>query len=225
MYGTTCTLAVLLASATPSRDDVVERLDRYLQSFHASTPLPGFSVVVVREGATVFARGYGVEVAGQERPFTSDSSSGIGSLASARVDTAVLPRRIWPLMLVLAFGLCSVVPMAHHYFLTSGSWPWALRALALFAISLIAGGLMGLPFATLMRVVGTRYADSQTEEGGASLLPWLWGLNGMAGVLASVIVMYVAVFGGHSAAMYVGAGCYVIVAAGFWSLSRAAQTR
>jgi hypothetical protein len=47
------------------------------------------------------------------------------------------------------------------------------------------------------------------------LLPWLWGINGAASVLCTVVATVVALTLGISAAFWMGVGCYVVALGAF----------
>ncbi len=42
-------------------------------------------------------------------------------------------------------------------------------------------------------------------------IPWLWGINGISSVLGSVMSIVMAISFGFTAALLLGAGCYLIV--------------
>jgi hypothetical protein len=65
---------------------------------------------------------------------------------------------------------------------------------------------MGMAFPLGMRVAATR---------SASLLPWLWGINGATSVCASVLAIVVSLCWSISTALYVGACCYAVALAAF----------
>jgi CubicO group peptidase (beta-lactamase class C family) len=65
-------------------------MDAYLAAYARATPIPGFSVVVVQGGRTIFVKGYGVERAGEPKPMTARSSSALGSLTKSFTALAVL---------------------------------------------------------------------------------------------------------------------------------------
>lgn len=153
--------------------------------------------------------------------------SGAGSIVSGRLAVGTMVRMLVPSMLGLA-GLVAVLsPLTGLLYEASAGWAWGARAAALFVLSFGLGAGMGMPFPTLLRLVGTGAGEREEAPGYGALLPWLWGLNGVAGVVASVAVMYLAIFGGYSLALITGAVCYALVAAGFAALAlrpQAAQT-
>jgi hypothetical protein len=75
-------------------------------------------------------------------------------------------------------------------------------ALSLAAIAPL-GLLMGMAFP-----FGVRQAGAQS----ASLLPWLWGVNGAASVLGSVLSAIIAIEHGIRANLWLGAACYLLAA-------------
>lgn len=77
------------AADTPD-NDTLQTIDTLLRDHVAQSPMPGMSVVLVQRGHVVFARGYGVEVAGSDRPMTAQSSVGIGSLTKSFTALAVM---------------------------------------------------------------------------------------------------------------------------------------
>jgi predicted membrane-bound spermidine synthase len=66
------------------------------------------------------------------------------------------------------------------------------------------GFLMGTPFPTGVRLVGSRNAD---------LVPWMWGLNGLTSVVGSVGAMSLAKLYGFTAVLMVGGAIYLCAAA------------
>jgi hypothetical protein len=54
----------------------------------------------------------------------------------------------------------------------------------------------------------------------ASLLPWLWGVNGASSVCASVLAIVISLSSSISTALHVGAGCYVLALAAFLRAAR-----
>jgi len=82
-----------------------------------------------------------------------------------------------------------------------------LQSAGIFARSALATGviapvgvLMGLGFPTGMRLVQQR-DDRPT--------PWFWGINGAAGVLASVLAVALSIAFGIHTTLFLGAICYL----------------
>jgi hypothetical protein len=101
------------------------------------------------------------------------------------------------LLAVVALGLPAVVSL-----LQGASTPARIAAALAFIAPL--GLLMGTAFPL---GVGAAQRDAPP------LLPWLWGLNGAASVLASVVAVLVALELGIGANLWVGAACYLAAAA------------
>ena len=116
---------------------------------------------------------------------------------------------IVPLLLLLGsivlFGF--LTPYAITAFEASGT---ALRITAATAILLPLGFFMGMAFPLGMKVAGDR---------SASLMPWLWGINGATSVCASVLAFAIALGAGISKSFWTGFSCYVIAFIAYvWAL-------
>jgi hypothetical protein len=96
-------------------------------------------------------------------------------------------------VLVLVGG---VTPLVVHA-LVAASTP--VRILSAAALLLPMGFVMGLPFP-----IGLGSARERPD-----LVPWLWGVNGAASVLRSVLATVVALSLGISASFWAGVACYV----------------
>lgn len=78
------------------------------------------------------------------------------------------------------------------------------------------------PFATCLGMMypsGVRLLD---RAGLIALVPWMWGCNGVAAVLSSVIGMWVAMEMGYTAVLLLGMISYLIVAISAWLATRSA---
>ena len=126
--------------------------------------------------------------------------SGLGSLAANRI--AVLPGvSLARLALVPAVMAIPVFTGLILLTLYGGAWPLALRlAAALFLIAPLAFA-MGLPFPLGLQRFGKR---------SAALVPWAWGVNGCASVLASPLAMIIAMQWGFTLTAAAAAACYVV---------------
>ena len=56
------------------------------------------------------------------------------------------------------------------------------------------------------------------------LTPWLWGINGAASVLCSVLAIVVALSAGITASFWFGVACYVAALAAYWLSTRRPAT-
>jgi SAM-dependent methyltransferase len=131
--------------------------------------------------------------------FTLLVGGGLGSFSSGR-----LIKQGGPLKPQLALGLTILVLVAVGIltpFLTKGlaSAGTPVRIVTAAGILLVVGWFLGLPFPLGMRAAAAR---------GSDLTPWLWGINGAASVLCSVLAIVVALSAGIAASFWIGVGCY-----------------
>ena len=143
-------------------------------------------------------------------------SSGLGSYLTSGVDAGTIEvsgrRRLLALVLVLGvFGL--VTP-----WLTAWSQPLTTVARIAIAVVLLcpAGLFMGMAFP-----LGMKLAASRVDE----LTPWLWGLNGAASVLASVLSVSIALTWSISTAFWTGWICYVLAFVAYLAAARRTDGR
>jgi predicted membrane-bound spermidine synthase len=141
-------------------------------------------------------------------------SSGLGSFMTAGVTPDGAPaagvRRLVTLLGVLAlFGL--VTPAIVRW---SEPATTPMRILVAVAILAPAGVLMGMAFP-----LGMRLSQRRAQR----LTPWLWGLNGAASVLASVLSVCIALTWSISAAFWTGWMCYAAAAGAFAVAARRAE--
>ena len=88
-----------------------------------------------------------------------------------------------------------------------------VRVLAAVLLLCPAGVMMGMAFPLGMKLASARER---------ALTPWLWGLNGAASVLASVLGVCIALTWTISAAFWTGWLCYLV---GWLAFVKAARTR
>lgn len=81
------------------------------------------------------------------------------------------------------------------------AWPIGLRTVLTMALLGPLGFAMGMPFPTGLREVG---------EWGGAIVPWAWGVNGVASVLGSVSAMLAAKLWGFSTVLLGGAAVYAV---------------
>jgi hypothetical protein len=133
-------------------------------------------------------------------------SSGLGSyLTSEIVGDGVAAAGLWRLLALLGvLALFGVVTPA----IVRWSEPMTTPVRILVAIGILApaGVLMGMAFPLGMKLAA---------RAAHPLTPWLWGLNGAASVLASVLSVCIALTWSISAAFWTGWGCYVAAAIAF----------
>jgi hypothetical protein len=129
-------------------------------------------------------------------------ATGIGSLLSERA----LPLSVgslvgWPLILAIYLGL---LPLWWGKLLDQAETGSLLERASVCLVTVVpAGVLMGFMFPTGMRLC-TRI-DSR-------ITPWLWAVNGAAGVLASGVVVLVSIETSLNHSLWVGAVAYALLA-------------
>jgi predicted membrane-bound spermidine synthase len=133
-------------------------------------------------------------------------SSGAGShltrnVAAEDLSTAGV-RRMW-LLVILLMGFGLLTPAIVR---TSSSLSTPFRILAAVAVLFPAGLVMGMAFPLGMKLASRR---------SAALTPWLWGLNGAASVLASVLTICVALTWSISVAFWTGCAAYALALIAF----------
>ncbi len=141
-------------------------------------------------------------------------SSGIGSYLTSGVAGETVAtggeRRIVALVIVLVVtGL--VTPAAVRATMAAST---PIRIATAVALLFPAGLMMGMAFPLGMKVASRR---------SAALTPWLWGVNGAASVLASVLSVCIALAWSISAAFYTGCAAYAVAAIAFRRASRRAD--
>jgi len=139
-------------------------------------------------------------------------SSGLGSFLTSGVTveaaSAAGRRRLLAVVAVLTiFGL--LTPSIVRWIEPMTTW---VRIVAAVALLFPAGLVMGMAFP-----LGMKLAAGRARE----LTAWLWGLNGAASVLASVLSVCIALTWSISAAFWTGWICYVVA---FLAFVRAGRT-
>ena len=129
-------------------------------------------------------------------------STGLGSLLSEQLTPSRTGHFIVWLSLLVAYLLLLPhwLPDLLHSSLAAAALP--SRALVSVAVILPAGLLMGFGFPTGMRLV--THLD-------ARLTPWLWGVNGAAGVLAAGLAIACSIGFSIDVTLRVGGVCYALL--------------
>ncbi|MCX7877003.1 MAG: hypothetical protein N2510_00010 [Ignavibacteria bacterium] len=136
--------------------------------------------------------------------FTILISSGAGSYFSRSL-VSLSGRLTVFLFLLISLTLTGLLtPLVTDYFRMSETY---IRAIASSVILFPAAFFMGTAFPTAMRLV-----TSVRPE----IAPWLWGINGVAGVLATVITVMVSMSLGISFSYWTGVFFYVIASLSFF---------
>jgi spermidine synthase len=139
--------------------------------------------------------------------------TGIGSAVSGRLGLGAVRFALGGVIACALLAAFAVPPL-----LTSIQG-WSLAARVVIAGALIAplGACMGMAFPTGIRLLGATGRDV--------LVPWMWGLNGFAGVIASVLGMMLATTFGYTSLLLVAAASYALTfVAARTLLSRAPST-
>jgi hypothetical protein len=133
-------------------------------------------------------------------------SSGIGSFLTSGVDSASVLRagrlRLLALVIILA-ALGAATPAIARW---SEPMTTPVRILVAVALLFPPGLFMGMAFPLGMKIA---------QERARALTPWLWGLNGAASVLASVLSVCLALTWSISTAFWTGVACYVVALVSF----------
>jgi len=131
-------------------------------------------------------------------------SSGVGSFVSQRIRD--IRRGGVRLLLVLLAVLALFGIVTPSLALAIEPWPTPVRIAVAVAMLFPLGLLLGMAFP-----LGLRVAVGRSQR----LTPWLWGINGAASVLASVLATGIALTFSISTAYWAGACCYVVALLAF----------
>jgi spermidine synthase len=135
--------------------------------------------------------------------------TGLGSIASNKLDIEAGGKlaRLFPLipfaLVVIAVTASGPLTAA---FVAKGMAVRVLVGIVTVAIPALG---MGLGFPLGLRLVQRR----QAQTGGPELGPWLWGINGAAGVCASGLALGCSMVWGVPTTLGIGAACYLLLLA------------
>ncbi|MBC7288665.1 MAG: hypothetical protein H5T86_11635, partial [Armatimonadetes bacterium] len=138
----------------------------------------------------------------------------LGSLFSQRYEIQKLPHLVAVSTLVICL-LCVGLAFLPRAFLQPLFYLGVLlRSGAILLVVAVFGFAMGMPFPSGIRLAVDRL--------GRGVVPWAWGVNGVASVVGSAGVMALAKVAGFSSALLGGAGVYVAAAGvlGVWWMMR-----
>jgi spermidine synthase len=116
--------------------------------------------------------------------------SGIGSLTGGRI----VGQRVW--LAPAAVTVSAVVLRLVGWDVSAGPW-------LLLLVTLLAGYLMGMPMPAGLAALDVR---------SPRLVPWAWGLNGVASVIATSAAIVVAMTSGYRTVMLLAAAAYGLAA-------------
>jgi hypothetical protein len=125
--------------------------------------------------------------------------TGVGSLLSDRLP--VERRALWsaPIGLVIAVTLVVAAALIQPLMDATIRHGIATRACMVIAFTASIAMLLGTCFPIGMRLVRRVSEDA---------LPWMWGLNGSAGVLSSILAVALSMWAGIHTTLQVAALCY-----------------
>jgi spermidine synthase len=138
--------------------------------------------------------------------------TGVGSIASNKLDIEAGGKlaRLFPLIpfVLVVIAVTASGPLTAA-FVAKGMATRVLIGIVTVAIPALG---MGLGFPLGLRLVQRRQAQiSSGKPGGPELGPWLWGINGAAGVCASGLALGCSMVWGVPTTLAVGAACYLLL--------------
>ena len=135
--------------------------------------------------------------------FSMILATGVGSFLSDRIDVESRPRWLrWGPVLIAA-NLLFWTGVLQFLIDTTIQFSLPARIAITTAVVAIAALPLGACFPIGLRVV-RRISDDAT--------PWMWGINGAAGVLASVSAVAISIWSGISTSLYLAAAAYALLA-------------
>lgn len=130
--------------------------------------------------------------------FTVLFFSGLGSFLSSRMFNKCGIKGLFSALL----GVILVIGAVNMFFLPwFSSWGITSRIIYSFLTMATIGTLLGMPFPT-----GFSLLTKEKEE----LAPWLWGVNGAASVVSSVLAVVISIFYGISTTFFAGILFYTL---------------
>ena len=129
-------------------------------------------------------------------------SSGLGSLFSSRSKFSFTPRHYFPLLAIvlLTAVFAGFFPMV-LYATLSYPFPWKIALISILLVPL--GFFMGMPFP---------YALEKCKNSSLSIsLPAVWAVNGLASVMGSMLAVYISIYTGYSAVLWMGGALYGVL--------------
>lgn len=145
--------------------------------------------------------------------------TGVGSLMSGRIDIGKAGHArgypLIPAVLVTVAGL-AVDPLLHAF---AAADIWARVAVGIGLVAIPALG-MGLGFP-----LGLRLVEGIGGRGRADLGPWMWGVNGACGVVATGLALTSSMAWGISTTLAIGAGAYFVLPLCTWRLHASSAKR
>lgn len=125
---------------------------------------------------------------------------GFGSFLTEKVGEAKVTQIIRLALFLILAGILLTAFAAPGWLERMASWSWITRLVA--AVLLIA------PLALLMGMIYPLGVRRLTQMKQQELVPWMWGINGICGVMASVLGMLMAMNVSYTAVLLAGAAAY-----------------
>jgi len=141
-------------------------------------------------------------------------SSGLGSRFTQGVEGERLARAGAARLGLLLLGLAAFGLLTPYVVATQEGATTPVRIGLAIALLFPLGLLLGAPFP-----LGLKLAAAHSPQA----TPWLWGINGAASVLASVLAVVVALYAGITASFWTGVGCYALALLSFVWAARPAK--
>ena len=129
--------------------------------------------------------------------------SGLGSHFSQRI-----PARLALGLLVIL--LIAIPPVLSIVFKATLGLSFYNRLLIGIALLAPLGFLMGVPFPAGLRWLSSRSGSATSSQSDLAIIPWVWGVNGAASVIAAVAAALLALTWGYNWVLRLSAVCYAI---------------
>ena len=130
--------------------------------------------------------------------FTVLLFSGLGSFLSRKIFKKLGISGLFPILLASVL----IIGAVNMFFLPSfSSWNITTRIIYSFLTMALIGTLLGMPFPT---------GFSMLPENKQEFAPWLWGVNGAASVVSSVLAVVISIFYGISTTFFTGIIFYAL---------------
>ncbi len=134
----------------------------------------------------------------------------IGSFYSNRFSGNEIGYKIGIFSLIIGAEIIIYSILLSYLFGFFIGYNFIIRIILAAVLLLPLGFLLGIPFPSGIRLLKLREKDF--------LIPWMWGINGAASVLGSVLAVAVAIMAGFTSAQFISACCYLFI--GFLYLNR-----
>jgi hypothetical protein len=128
--------------------------------------------------------------------------AGLGSLASDRLAIERQPSWVIIVPLLAAATIATVTLLMQPVIDRTVAFELPARCAIVFVLTAAPSLLLGFCFPIGMRLV--RALDDRA-------MPWMWGVNGACGVLASVLAVAISMWAGIEASLYVAMACYTLL--------------